>query len=80
VNLIKNVNEKFDSFLGTPKTSETQEITADDSVLIQFSTKITKLLYFEQAEEKEALTYKVKVKGRHSGTSQFVLSDKDNMS
>jgi uncharacterized cupin superfamily protein len=51
-------------------------------VLIQFSTKITKLLYVGQGEEKEALTYlyKVKVKGRHGETSQFALSDKDNMS
>jgi hypothetical protein len=63
VNLIKNINENFDNLLDTSKTSETQEITADGSVLIQFSTKLTKLLYVGQAEEKEALTYKVKVKG-----------------
>jgi len=49
-------------------------------VLIPFSTKITKLLYFGQVKEKEALTYKVNVKGRHSETSQFAFFDKDNMS
>jgi len=27
---LKNVNEKFDDLSETPKTSETQEITADD--------------------------------------------------
>jgi len=65
VNLIKNINEKFDDLLDTPKTSEYQEITADDSMFIQFSTKKTKLLYVWQVEEKEAGTYKVKVKGRY---------------
>jgi hypothetical protein len=41
--------------------SETQEMTADDFVLIQFSTKTTKVLYTGQVEEKEAFMYKVKV-------------------
>jgi hypothetical protein len=80
VNLIKYVNEKFDDLLDTPKTSETQEITADDSALIQISTKIPKLLSVRQVEEKEALTHKVKVKGRHGETSQFAFSNKGNMS
>ena len=80
MSLIKNVSEKFDSLLDTFKTSETQEMTADDSALIQFSAKITKLLYVGQVEGKEALTYKVKVKGRHGETSQFAFSDKDKMS
>jgi hypothetical protein len=57
--LIKNVNENFDILLDTHNTSETQEITADNSVLIQFSTKTTKLLCVGLVEEKEALTYKV---------------------
>jgi len=38
------------TILETPKTSETQEITADDFVLIQFSTKPTKVLYTGQVE------------------------------
>ena len=63
----------------TPKTSETQEITAD-FVLIQFSTKTIKVLYVVQVEEKEAFTYKVKVMWRHGDTSQFAFYDKDNMS
>ena len=74
MNLIKNVNENFDNLLNTP-TSETQEITTDDFVLIQFFTKITKLLYVGQVEEKEALTYRAKFKGRHGETSQFAFSD-----
>jgi hypothetical protein len=80
VNLIKNVNEKFDNSLDTPKKSETQESTEDDPVLIQFFTKITKLLHIAQFEEKEDLTHKVTVKGRHGETSQFAFSDKDNTS
>ena len=42
---LKYSNEKFDDLSVTPKTSETKEITADDSMLIQFSTKTTKVLY-----------------------------------
>jgi hypothetical protein len=49
-------------------------------VLIQFSTKITKLLVVGQVEEKEVLTYKLKVKGRHGEIWQFAFSDKDNIS
>jgi len=49
-------------------------------VLIQFSTKTTKVLYAGQVEEKEAFTYKVKCTWRHGETSQFAFSDKDNMS
>jgi len=41
-----------DDLIETPKTSETQEITADDFVLIQFSTKISEVLYAGQVEEK----------------------------
>jgi hypothetical protein len=78
--LIKNISEKFDYLLDTLKTSETQEITVDYSMLIPFSTKTTKLLYVGQVEEKEALRHKVKVKGRHGETSQFAFCDKDNMS
>ena len=53
------------TILETPKTSETQEMTADDFVLIQFSTKTTKVLYAGQIEEKEAFMYKVKVMQRN---------------
>jgi len=48
----KNFNEKIDDILKTPKTSETQEITADDFVLIQFSTKTTNVLYAGKVEER----------------------------
>jgi hypothetical protein len=44
------------TILEKPKTSETQEISADDFLLIHFSTKTTKVLYSEQVEEKEAFT------------------------
>ena len=53
------------TILETPKTSETQEITAVDFVLIKFSTKTTKVPCAGQVEEKEAFTYKVKVMQRH---------------
>jgi hypothetical protein len=43
---------EIDDLIQTPKTSETQELTADDFMLIQFSTKITKMLYAGQVEEK----------------------------
>ena len=76
----KKSNEKIDDLLEIPKTSESPEITADDSVLIQFSTKTTKVLYAEQVEEKEAFTYTVMVMCRHCETSQFGSSDKDNES
>jgi hypothetical protein len=36
VNLIENFIEKNDDLLDTAKTSEIQEVTADDFVLIQF--------------------------------------------
>jgi hypothetical protein len=42
--------------LETPKTSETQEITADDLVLIQFSAKTPEVLYVGQFKEKVAFT------------------------
>ena len=80
MNVIKNFNEKIDNLLETPKTSETQEITAEDFVLIQFSTKTTKVFYTGKVEGKEFFTYKVKVKQRHGETSHLTLSDKDNMS
>jgi hypothetical protein len=76
---LKNFNEKTDDLLETPKTSETQEITADDFVLLQFS-KTTKVLYNGQVKEKEASTYMVNVMGRHGETLQFTFSDKDNKS
>ena len=76
----KNSNEKIDDLLETPKTSESHEITADDSVLIKFSTKTTKVLYAGQVKEKEAFTYTVMVMCRHCETSQFGSSDKDNES
>jgi hypothetical protein len=46
----QNFNEKSDDLLETPKTSGTQEMTADDSLLIQFSTKTTKVLHVGQVE------------------------------
>ena len=74
MNLIKKeFNEKMYHLLETPKTSETLEITADDFVLIQFSTKTTKVLYVGKVEEKEAFTYKVNVMPRHGETSQFAF-------
>jgi len=74
VNLIKKeFNEKMYHLLETPKTSETLEITADDFVLIQFSTKTTKVLYVGKVEEKEAFTYKVNVMPRHGETSQLAF-------
>jgi len=72
--------EKTDSLLETPKTSETQEITVEDFVLIQFCTKTPKVLYVGQVEEKVAFTFKVKCIWRHGETSQLAFSDKDNMS
>ena len=48
--------------------------------MIQFSIKTTKVLYVGQFEEMLAFAYKVKVMRRHSERSQFVSSDKDNMS
>jgi hypothetical protein len=80
VNLIKNFNEKFDDLLDTPKTSETIEITADYSLLIQFSAKTTKVLYSGKADEEETFTYNVRVMRRRGEASQFAFSDKDNMS
>jgi hypothetical protein len=77
---LKNFNDKPDDLLETPKTRETQEITADGFVLIQFSFKTTKVLCVGQGEEKEAFTYMVNVMGRHGETSLFAFSDKDNMS
>jgi hypothetical protein len=77
VKLIKNSNEKIDDLLEIPKTIEIQEITAEDSVLIQFSTNTTKVLCAGQVEEKKAFTYKVIVVRRHVETSQFACSDKD---
>ena len=43
--------------------------TADDFVLIEFSTKINTVIYAGQVEEKEAFTYKVKVMRKHGETS-----------
>jgi len=47
---LKYFNDKFDDLLETPKTSENQEVTADDSLLIQLSNKTTKMLYVGQVE------------------------------
>ena len=46
----------------------------------QFSTKTTIVLYAGHVKEKEAFTYKVKVMLIHGDTSQFAISDKDNLS
>jgi len=43
------------TILETPKTSETQEITADDFMFIQFSTKTTKVVHAGQVEERNLL-------------------------
>ena len=72
--------EKIDSLLETPKRSETQEITVNDFVLIQFSTKTPKVLYVGQVEEKVAFTFEVKCVWRHGEILQLAFSDKDNMS
>jgi hypothetical protein len=50
----------MDDLLETTKTSETQEITADYFVLIQFSIKTAKVLYVGQVEEMVAFTYRMK--------------------
>ena len=63
----------------THKTSGTQEITADDFVLTQFSAT-TKMLYVGQVEEKVAFIYKMKVMWRSGESLQFAFSDRDNMS
>jgi hypothetical protein len=55
----------MDDLLETTKTSETQEITADYFVLIQFSIKTAKMLYVGQVEEIVAFTYRVKFMRRH---------------
>jgi len=65
--------------LETHKSSGTQEITADDFVLTQFSTT-TKMLHVGQVEEKVAFIHKMKVMWRTGETLQFAFSDKDNMS
>ena len=49
-------------------------------MLIQFSTKTTKVLYVGHLKGKEAFTYKVMVTWRHGETSHFAFYDKDNMS
>jgi hypothetical protein len=67
---LKSFNDKFDDLLETTKTGATQEITADDSVLIQYSIKTTKVLYVGQVEENETFTHKVKV----MQTSQLAFS------
>ena len=59
--------------LETPKANDSQEITADDFALIQFSTKTAKVLSVGQVEEKEALTCKVKVMWSYGGTWQFAF-------
>jgi len=61
--------------LETHKTSESQEKTAADSVLIQYSTKTTKVLYAWKVERKEGFTYKVKVLRRHDETSHCASYD-----
>jgi len=53
---LKNFSEITEDLFETPKTSKTQEITADDFVLIRFSAKKTEVLSVGQAEEKEAFT------------------------
>jgi hypothetical protein len=49
---LKKFNAETDYLLEAPKTSGTQEITANDFVLIQFYTKATKVLYAGKFEEK----------------------------
>jgi hypothetical protein len=49
-------------------TRETEEITVNDFVLIQFSAKTTAVLYAGKVEGKEAFTFKVKAMGRHGET------------
>ena len=68
MNFIKNFKEEIDDLLETPKTSETQKITADGFVLIQFSTKTPKVPYVGQVEEKVVFTYKLKCMRRHGET------------
>jgi hypothetical protein len=47
-------------------------------VLIQFSTKTTKVLYTEKVKGNEVSTYNVKVMQRHVDTSQFAFCDNDS--
>jgi hypothetical protein len=69
VSLIKKFQWENWRFIRDTQESETQEMTADDSMLNQFSTKTTMVLYAGQVKEKEALTYKVKVMLRRCDTS-----------
>lgn len=49
---LKNFNETTWNLLEACKSSETEEITADDFVLVQYSPNTTKVLYIGQVEEK----------------------------
>jgi hypothetical protein len=80
VNFIKNFSDNVDSLLERHKNSETQEITADDFVLVQFSTRTPNVLYVGQVKEKVAFTYKGKCMWRHNEILQMAFSDKDNIS
>ena len=80
MNFIKNFSDNVDSLLERHKKSETQEITADDFVLVQFSTKTYNVLCVGQVKEKVAFTCKVKCMRRHGETLQMAFSDKDNVS
>jgi len=53
---LKNFSEITEDLCETPKISKTQEITADDFVLIQFYAKKTEVLSIGKVEEMEAFT------------------------
>jgi hypothetical protein len=50
----------IEGLLGAPQINVSQEIIAEDFVLIRFATKKTKVLYVGQVEERKVFTYKVK--------------------
>jgi hypothetical protein len=52
----KNFSEITEDLFEIPKTSKTQEITADDFVLIRLSAKETQVPCVGQIEEMEAFT------------------------
>ena len=77
---LKNLIEKIDGLLETFKSIETQEIIADDFVLIQFSTNNQGALCWASRRTGSFHMYVMWWLRRHGEKSQFVFSDKGNMS
>jgi hypothetical protein len=53
--------ETTEGLLDAAETNGSQEIRAEDFVLVRSATKKTKVLYVGQVEEKEGFTYKVQL-------------------